>query len=753
MEGTVNNGFVPNESHEEKKFAGVIFHNIQETYLPGKDIRCCYSIKPYVLTTANDWIGLYKVGWQSPKEYVCYAYSPVLENPTDLTASLSAQNSVVFRGDSLPSEEFEFYQFCYVTSSSEIRGASYPFQISFSKPGELEICSEEDDDTLLIVNNRTTHLENSLAKAFDENAALKASKEKTEADVLKFQDMILSLEANKADLASENGKQKKMLERAISEKTDFEEKYKEAAEQLKCTQTALKLANGKTTEIQQQLANERAQHVQKTSEQQKFEEERQHFLEVISHKDDVIQNFFNTVEENSGKTAALESEIGKLKSKNDALQGNYDGLVLEKAKGDESLQKSKQALVALEKSQAEHCEQVGILQTENSMMKEELGVIRGQMEEMSDSFSNQQSLMEQKHLKECGEFENQILVINKALSECKQQLVGSKEEHQEVLLLLDNERKKNQDVIHGYEDSIVKMLDQLKQERDFNNSLSSASDRQVAELQEQLNVQLQKNASALKQTEGQTQEIKRLEENIQLNETEIERLRKEIDEQAQQLETVDKRENESLQSNGASNGDSEKPSTFEGSYFALKTAHDRLRKQLLEAKKDRDNLSRQKADLKRQLATVQLELPDSDLRFEMANLKKQIEDLRIRLNMGAEAYKAKFKECQKFEKQLKKIRKDSSGRSTPQSPSSATDFEIRNLKQSLENEKTTSAALKKSLENYKTDAHEAKEQLLKVNNNIILTIGSFQTTYTPTILTCGNLFSLLHPLNAILCLL
>ena len=717
MEVAVNNSSVASESQEESKFAGVVFHNVQDLYIPGKDIRCCYSIKPYVVTTANDWIGLYKVGWQSPKDYLCFEYSPVIENAAELTVSLSTQNSVVFRGNTLPSEECEFYQFCYVTSSSEIRGASYPFQISFSKPGELEICSEEDDDSLLIVNNRTTHLENSLANALDENVALKVSKEKVEADVLKFQDMILRLEAKKTDLVAENGKQKKMLEKAISEKTDFEEKYKETLEQLKTSQTVLKLANEKTAEIQQQLDNERAQHVQKTSEQQKFEEERKQFLEVISHKDSVIQDFFNTVEANSGKTTALESEIVKLKRENEALQGDYNSLVLEKTKGDDSLKKSEQALAALEKSQAEQCEQVCTLQAENSMMKEELGVVRERMEEMSDSFSTQKSSMEQKHLEECCDLENQILVTQEALSGCKQELADNKAKLDEVLLLLDTEKKNNQDTIQGYEESIVKMLDQIKQERDFNNSLSSASDRQVAELQEQLNVQLEKNASALKLMEEQTQVIKHLEEDIKLNEAEIEKMQKEIDEQAQQPDSADKRENENLQSSAATNSNPEKNADFEGSYFALKTAHDQLRKQYLEAKKDMQNLWRQKTDLKRQLTTVQSELPDSDLRFELANLKKQIEDLRIRLNMGAEAYKAKFKECQKYEKQLKKIRKDSSGRTTPQSPSSATDFEMQNLKQSLENEKTTSAALKKSLENYKSDAHEAKQELLKVNKN------------------------------------
>lgn len=713
MEGAVNNDIVARESQEESKFAGVVFRNIQDVYVPGKDIRCCYSIKPYVSTTENDWIGLYKVGWQSPKDYLCYEYSPVLEKAS-LTASLSAQDSVVFRGSKLPSEECEFYQFCYVTSSGEIRGASCPFQISFSKPGDLEICSEEEDESLLIVSNRTTHLEDSLAKALDENASLKASKEKAEGDYFKLQDIIIGLEAKESDMVFQNQKQKKMLDKAISEKTALEESYRNTLEQLETTQTSLKLANRKTSEALQQLYDERNQNVQESS--QKFEEEHTHLLEVISQKERTIQELLISTEQSNANSAALESEIQKLIIEKGALQESYHSLVLEKAKSDEALKKSEQAYVALEKSQAKDVEQVYCLQRENTRMKEELALFQVQMEEMSDQFSNQQSLMEENHLREYCKLEKTVETMRVELDRCKQELNQKEESLAETITNLDNQAKANQLAVKGYEDSIVKLQEQLNQERAFNNSLSSASDHQVAELQEQLNAQLQKNSLSLALNEKQTQEIKRLEENIKLNEADVERMQREIKDQGQHLEIIKMQENENIQQN-SNNGNGGKSAALEGPYFALKTAHEQLRKQYWQVKKDMENLWRQKADLKRQLASVHSELPDSDLRFEMANLKKQNEDLRIRLNMGAEAYKAKFKECQKYEKQLKKAQKESDSSPVPQCPSSVTEFEIRNLKQLLENEKTTAAALRKSLENYKADEHGLKQELGEVNRS------------------------------------
>ena len=69
---------------------------------------------------------------------------------------------------SLPKDDGEFYQFCYVTSSGQVRGASTPFQ--FKQPGAddfVEIIDDEDND-LLVVKSKTLALEDDLMKALIE---------------------------------------------------------------------------------------------------------------------------------------------------------------------------------------------------------------------------------------------------------------------------------------------------------------------------------------------------------------------------------------------------------------------------------------------------------------------------------------------------------------------------------------------------------------------------------------------------------
>lgn len=48
----------------------------------------------------------------------------------------------------LPRDEIEFYQFCYVDSSGQVRGASTPF--CFRSPAEQSLESSPDDDLLVI---------------------------------------------------------------------------------------------------------------------------------------------------------------------------------------------------------------------------------------------------------------------------------------------------------------------------------------------------------------------------------------------------------------------------------------------------------------------------------------------------------------------------------------------------------------------------------------------------------------------------
>ncbi|ESO09892.1 hypothetical protein HELRODRAFT_190319 [Helobdella robusta] len=139
----------------------VIFRKIEECYPVHSDIFINYSISGAHEITKNDWIGLYRVGWRSHKEYIYYDWSPY---PSNYVKDMSVENSVIFPGNKMPGEDEEFYQFCYVTSSGQVKGASTPFQFKSAFTDDLIEVEDENDD-VMIVKTRTSVLEERLEKA------------------------------------------------------------------------------------------------------------------------------------------------------------------------------------------------------------------------------------------------------------------------------------------------------------------------------------------------------------------------------------------------------------------------------------------------------------------------------------------------------------------------------------------------------------------------------------------------------------
>ncbi|KAG7275488.1 hypothetical protein CRUP_022740 [Coryphaenoides rupestris] len=76
---------------ETSNFAHVIFQNVGKSFLPQSPLECCYTLTAYITPHPKDWVGIFK-------------------------------------------SDGEFYQFCYVTHTGDIRGASTPFLFKPATP-------------------------------------------------------------------------------------------------------------------------------------------------------------------------------------------------------------------------------------------------------------------------------------------------------------------------------------------------------------------------------------------------------------------------------------------------------------------------------------------------------------------------------------------------------------------------------------------------------------------------------------------
>ena len=80
---------------ERAEFAAVVFHNILETYPDDADLQICYTVTADLVPTSRDWVGLFKVGWMYPKDYLYYEWAPT---PINYRIGYDADASLRFPG-------------------------------------------------------------------------------------------------------------------------------------------------------------------------------------------------------------------------------------------------------------------------------------------------------------------------------------------------------------------------------------------------------------------------------------------------------------------------------------------------------------------------------------------------------------------------------------------------------------------------------------------------------------------------------
>ncbi|XP_062342538.1 tax1-binding protein 1 homolog A-like isoform X2 [Osmerus eperlanus] len=154
-------GSSPNSSvgvMETSNFAHVIFQNVGKSFLPQAPLECCYTLTPYLAPNPKDWVGIFKVGWSTARDYYTFLWSPM---PEDYEPGSTVHRTVVFQGYYVPKSDGEFYQFCYVTHTGDIRGASTPFLFRTATPTEELLTVTEDDSNsdILVVTTKSGLLE------------------------------------------------------------------------------------------------------------------------------------------------------------------------------------------------------------------------------------------------------------------------------------------------------------------------------------------------------------------------------------------------------------------------------------------------------------------------------------------------------------------------------------------------------------------------------------------------------------------
>lgn len=219
---------------QTSNFAHVIFQNVAKSYLPNTHLECHYTLTQFIHPHPKDWVGIFKVGWSTARDYYTFLWSPMPENYVEG----STVNCVLtFQGYYLPNDDGEFYQFCYVTHKGEIRGASTPFQFRTSSPvEELLTMEDEGNSDMLVVTTKAGLLEFKIEKIIKEKEELLKVTSVLEKETTQLRDQVerlekeLNHEKQKCDqLQTEQKANIQASETLKTENDDLKKKHEEAA--------------------------------------------------------------------------------------------------------------------------------------------------------------------------------------------------------------------------------------------------------------------------------------------------------------------------------------------------------------------------------------------------------------------------------------------------------------------------------------------------------------------------------------------
>ncbi|KAM3616973.1 uncharacterized protein V6R79_000367 [Siganus canaliculatus] len=153
----------------------VEFRNVGCNYFPQSRVDCHYTLSSQHNWASNDWIGLFKVGWLSVKDYHTFVWALA---PTDYQEGTEVNYCVHFQASYLPKPSAQEYEFVYIDAKGEVCSRSSKFTFCAPKPLEDLVTLEEEShgeeggtDMLLVVP-RAEVLQNRLQECLRERAEL-----------------------------------------------------------------------------------------------------------------------------------------------------------------------------------------------------------------------------------------------------------------------------------------------------------------------------------------------------------------------------------------------------------------------------------------------------------------------------------------------------------------------------------------------------------------------------------------------------
>ncbi|XP_029306771.1 LOW QUALITY PROTEIN: tax1-binding protein 1 homolog B [Cottoperca gobio] len=327
-------GTLLSNNMDTSNFAHVIFQNVGKSYMPHAALECHFTLSQFIKPNPKDWVGIFKVGWSTARDYYTFLWSPLPENYVEGTA---VNRIVVFQGYYVPNDDAEFYQFCYVTHKGEIRGASTPFQFRANSPSEDELLTVEDEcnSDILVVTTKACYLEQKMEEAQREKEELVKS-------MALLQQEKEQLEAEKTILQKECEQEKESYAQLRRESQEVQNSSQALQEEKVEVKRRLEEATARVIQLEEDLIGVTQKGLQKETE---------------------LDSLKDRVKKLTAEKESLESHLKNEKDEKELYKIHLKNRELENTKLSAELQMLKSVDVNKENTIAQFKDEVGRLQT------------------------------------------------------------------------------------------------------------------------------------------------------------------------------------------------------------------------------------------------------------------------------------------------------------------------------------------------------------------------------------------------------
>ncbi|OXB63600.1 hypothetical protein ASZ78_008915 [Callipepla squamata] len=326
-------------------FSQVIFNNVEKFYVPGGDVTCYYTLTQNIVPHGKDWVGIFRVGWKTTREYYTFMWAP---RPSNVHGGTAVQQQIQFKAYYLPKDD-EYYQFCYIDQDGMIRGASVPFQFRAEMEDDILVVTTQGEVEEIELQNKNLLKENEELQA--NCASLQKQNRDLQEELKKTQELQNALESLRSSteklelelnsLRKENKDLKELNECREVELNQFKEQIQNVTSEKEHLETKLKAALDHVDHLQSRLLNcekeiENLVHVDqdKTKQCESLKEENNQLCVTITQKQQ-NSDLMKELEEQRHLIQNLQAAKKESDEKNQKLRKENDSLLrrLTKSRG------------------------------------------------------------------------------------------------------------------------------------------------------------------------------------------------------------------------------------------------------------------------------------------------------------------------------------------------------------------------------------------------------------------------------------